>query len=78
MFDGLWGVVRGGLSGWGGKGVLLAGSVGGGGGMRVLSLGVNVKSEVRAKRTSDFERRNGVGGMDSGSLGRAVAVSDEG
>ena len=94
MFDGFWGVVRlvrWGLLGWGEKCVVLAGglgcgmagSVGGGGGMRVLSLGLNAKSVFRAKRTSDFERKNGVGGMLSGSfwgafaVGGPVVVSDE-
>lgn len=85
MFDGFWGfvgLVRWGLGGWGEMCVLLvgglgcgvAGWVGGGGGMRLSLLGLNAKSEFRAKRTSDFERKKGVGGMLGGSLGGPFAV----
>ena len=60
-----------------------AGSVGGGGGMRLSSSKLIAKSEFRAKRTSDFESKNGIGGVLSGSSGEAftgegpVVVSDE-
>lgn len=51
-----------------------AGSIGGRGGRLASPSESAAKSVSRAKRTSDFERKNGVGGVLGGVLGVVFAV----
>ena len=64
------------------KGAGAMGCVGGGeGGTRFVGSGLGAKSVSRAERTSDLDRRNGVGGVldwFGGEVCAVVAPVDEG